>query len=231
MPQIGAAAAGLLGTPVPVLLADACALLDIIRAPARNSAPHLLAVQKVASALTATPPGCQVVTASITRKEFTDHREEERKRLAKHIDDLEQTAAQFHQACQAVTIPVSASGFVAAGLPAALLNLAQGLLDSSVTLDPDNPTLARAYQRVIDSRRPAQHGAIKDSVMLEEYLELTRQLRAGGFTLPIVFLSSNPDDFCEGGARALHPDLQAEFAPLNLGFCMVWPAAVQQLGL
>jgi hypothetical protein len=66
-------------------------------------------------------------------------------------------------------------------------------------------------------------------MMVEEFLELCRRLRAGGFAQPLVLLTSNPHDFCHGTRRTLHPELEAEFTAVNLLFCMNWPQATRLL--
>jgi len=69
-------------------------------------------------------------------------------------------------------------------------------------------------------------------MLLEEYLELTRQLRAARFEMPVVLLTSNTNDFGGGaGGPTLHPRLAAEFDPLGIGFTCTWGHAARELGL
>jgi hypothetical protein len=72
---------------------------------------------------------------------------------------------------------------------------------------------------------------MKDSVMIEEFLELLRQVRASGFAAPAVFLTSNTDDFCETDKKTLHADLERDFTPLNIQFATLWPKAHQMLAI
>lgn len=234
MPSVGTIAAALVSAPAPVLLLDACALLDIIRAPRRSQADHLRAVSRVLQAASASPARCVLVTASITRKEFDDHAAEEVNQLGKHLQGLQDQAIEFETACQhaGITSAPAASAFTATSLPAVLESLARSVLGAAISIDGELRFRNLATQRAIDGRRPSRHGAVKDPLMLEEYLELCRVVRSGGFASPVVFLSSNPADFCQDkSASHLHSDLAAEFTPLALGFAAVWPRAAQLLSI
>jgi hypothetical protein len=71
-----------------------------------------------------------------------------------------------------------------------------------------------AYDRISANIRPARRGkdSAKDCLILETYLEVVTRLRAGGFTEPVAFLTTNSDDYGERGIpNRLHPDLAADF--------------------
>jgi hypothetical protein len=231
MAPISDVAANLLSAPAPLLLLDACALLDLIRAPVRR-APWQLPPALRLDALTATPSGpCQLLRASITAREFSDHSAEAQQQLEQYLQDLHDRTTELQQVFGLLLPPFTAPAFSPSPLPGALADLAQRLLARSTPLDQDPATHQRAYQRVLDKRRPSRRGEIKDAVMVEEYLELCRRLRAGGFPSSAVFLSSNTNDFCEGSARALHTELAADFTDAGLAFCKSWPEALQTLGM
>lgn len=59
-------------------------------------------------------------------------------------------------------------------------------------------------------RRPSHDGHVKDSIHFEHYLEFARQLRAGGFTAPVLFVSKNRKDYWDGDKPRIHPDLEPE---------------------
>jgi hypothetical protein len=65
---------------------------------------------------------------------------------------------------------------------------------------------------------------MKDCVIVEEYLELTRQLRAIGFTKKCVFCTSNVNDY-----GPPHPALVTDFAAVNLIFTTNLPWAVHEI--
>ena len=68
--------------------------------------------------------------------------------------------------------------------------------------------------------------------MLETYLEAAAELRQRGLAAPIVFLSSNVQDYTVAPARnLLHPEIQAEFAPLNMAYATGHGMAKRLLGV
>ena len=71
MASIGDVANRLLASPVPVLLADTCVLLDIVRVPRLAIAQHLRAVNAIRQSAADAPPRCALVTASIAEKSST----------------------------------------------------------------------------------------------------------------------------------------------------------------
>jgi hypothetical protein len=84
-------------------------------------------------------------------------------------------------------------------------------------------------QRVVAKTPPSkQGGEVKDCVIVEECLELTRQLRANGFARKCVFCTSNMDDY-GGPSGGLHPTLATEFAAVGLAFTSNLPWAVHEI--
>jgi hypothetical protein len=75
---------------------------------------------------------------------------------------------------------------------------------------------------LIASRLPARKkgtGA-KDSVIVEHAIELSNQLRVGGFAQPCVFVSSNTSDFASPSSTAVHPHLAADFTAAQLSYAI-----------
>jgi hypothetical protein len=68
----------------------------------------------------------------------------------------------------------------------------------------------------------------KDSTIVEECLEVSRQLQAAGFSPKRVFCTSNRNDYCEKGSR-LHSTLAADFGAAGLGFATSLPWAVNEI--
>ena len=92
----------------------------------------------------------------------------------------------------------------------------------------------RAYSRVMHARAPARKGkdSLADCVVLETYVEAAAELRQRGLTAPIVFLSSNVQDYTLAPARnVLHPDIQAEFTPINMAYATGHGMAKRLLGI
>ncbi|HVA49772.1 MAG TPA: hypothetical protein VNH11_25620 [Pirellulales bacterium] len=94
----------------------------------------------------------------------------------------------------------------------------------------DQACLDRAVARLIAKRRPSHQKEIKDSMNLEQSLELSGRLQNAAFAPARVFVSSNTNDFAAGAtSAAVHPDLQGEFAAAGLEFFTSLRAALGSL--
>ena len=88
-----------------------------------------------------------------------------------------------------------------------LFDLSKQLLDSSIVLNADPGCASRGVGRVVAKAPPSkQGGEVKDCVIVEERLEVTRQARALGFAKKGVLCTSNRDDY-GGPTGGLHPTL------------------------
>lgn len=72
---------------------------------------------------------------------------------------------------------------------------------------------------------------MKDCVVIETYLEAIRDLREGGLTAPVVFVSSNTKDYAEAPGSRLRAELATEFAPLSIEYASTWDLAKHLLGV
>jgi hypothetical protein len=98
-------------------------------------------------------------------------------------------------------------------------------------LKEDRECVMRALHRVKWKRRPSHTKEIKDSIHLENYLELARRLRASGYLEPILFVSTNKKDFWAADKPDPHPDLAEELADAGLEFIGELPIALRRLGI
>jgi hypothetical protein len=112
-----------------------------------------------------------------------------------------------------------------------LRTLSETLRHASLLLDKDDVALSRAFDRVVDSRRPAKKGGkgAKDAAILEHAVRLVTELRSARFTGRCVFVSSNTSDFATANTMNLHPDLKPDFVPINLDYAASLNAAVALL--
>jgi len=69
---------------------------------------------------------------------------------------------------------------------------------------------------------------VKDCTILEEYLEVSRQVRQAGFAKKLVFCTSNTKDYCQTGG-GLFPALAAEFQTVGLVFTHDLPWAAHEV--
>jgi hypothetical protein len=231
MPSIAAAEAQLRADDRPILFLDTCILLDVIRATYRCLAGCIQSAADLHGMLTAAPPQCALVVASIVSTEWGDNASTVRDEVRAHLVKIQDQARHFHDACNTLGIAVTFGRpfYSGAGLADRLYDLSRLLLDCSLRLDPDAGCTSRGVARVVTKTPPSkQGGEVKDCVIVEECLELTRQLRAHGFARKCVYCTSNKDDYGAPGS-GLHPILAAEFATAGLVFTANLPWAVHEV--
>jgi hypothetical protein len=78
--------------------------------------------------------------------------------------------------------------------------------------ESDQACVDRALHRLINKIRPSHRKEVKDSMNLEQCLELSRRLQGAGFTRSRVWVSSNTNDFAQPNNSHLPADLQGDFA-------------------
>ncbi len=231
MPTIADASASILRNPAPVLMIDTCILVDIIRAPQR--AAKLRGCIKGAVELRrmalASPPECYLVIGSFVGIEWTKHADRTRIDLEEHLRALDEGFNHYREACGHLQIDSGIKttlNYVA--LPQALYELSLDLRNSAIDLDAQDEIRLKAFARAADNIPPSRKGGeIKDSTILEECLEICRNLRAAGFGDRLVYCTSNTADYCD--VNKIHAQIEAEFLPLTIDFVTSLPWAVNQL--
>lgn len=218
---------------LPVLCLDTCTALDLVRNPARDGIePH----ERTAAVglLAAVEQGRLVaLTAEQVDLEIVDN-----------LPSVEDEAARGLRKLKTQVLRVDALDGVYGGT--GRLNLdhlddhvvrARGIFDRwtacARSARPGTDVAARAFGRVSQGRTPARKGkeSMKDCVVVETYLEAVAVLRTAGLVVPIVFASSNVNDYTNGAGSRLRADLALDFATLNLGYASNWAAAKHSLGV
>ncbi len=233
MPSIADVAAQVQTGGLPVLFADTCSLVDVIRAPIRpdqlkkcvDAAVELLQI------LTAIPRQCVLVVASHVPGEWAAHAGDEADNLRNRLAQLDEDADRFHEIAGlvGVTPPFARPAYGNLPLADRLKDLSRSLLDSALRLDPDNDCKIRAADRAAAYIPPSRKGGeVKDSTIFEEYLAVCRALEAAGFGRRKVFCTSNTRDYCETGTRPF-PNLAIDYANVGLQFAATLPWAVNEL--
>jgi hypothetical protein len=221
MPSIGDAVSRLQTADLPVLFADTCCLLDVIRAPMRPAklSGCVQAAVELSRFLSDSPARCRLVLPSFVQGEWLDHAASEQAKLKNHFAQLDDFATDFHDTCSflAISTTFGRPDYANAGLANRLFDLSKSLSDSAIHLEPQDDTNMRAFGRAIRCTPPSKKGGeVKDCTILEECLEVCRQLRAAAFVRNLVFCTSNTDDYCEG--KTLHPAIAKDFTPIGLAF-------------
>lgn len=220
---------------LPVVCIDTCSLLDIIRDPSRDtSLPHNATA--ALALLQAMESGTALVglLADQVRQEFGTH-------LQEIVDEADRGLSKLRGHIERVDGLVSAfSSPVRTDLrhwDAHVTSATAALhrwIAASVAAPQSQDVPMRAYSRVMHARAPARKGkdSLPDCVVLETYVEAAAELRQRGLTAPIVFLSSNVQDYTVAPARnVLHPDIQTEFTPINMAYATGHGMAKGLLGI
>lgn len=221
------------GLNEPVLCVDTCILLDIVREITRdsNSQGNARAALKLINAAE-TGKRLTVLIAEIVKMELAEN-------LASVEDAGEKALAKFIK--QAKRMHEVAEVFGAVGvLQVAHLeghgSRARVVLDrwtqAAIQVPNNDQVKIRALNRVMHNRTPARRGkdSTKDCWVVEAYLEAAGQLREAGLTKPIVFASSNTQEFFPNNA-GFPPDIAADFNKVHLQYEPNLGAAMHRLGL
>lgn len=109
--------------------------------------------------------------------------------------------------------------------------LIQDISDVALELDIQNEILGLAHKRESEKKYPAKIN-VKDTVIIEEYFDLSSKLRNKEFGKSIVFLTSNYKDYSdEENKNIIHNDMKSEFDRFDIEYCRNWHHAARALGL
>ncbi|HET6882428.1 MAG TPA: hypothetical protein VFI31_19840 [Pirellulales bacterium] len=234
MPAIAAVVADLVAHPRPLVCLDTCDLLDIIQCVAEGKARRLEHVRRLLDTLPLRPDAVKFVVSYLVPVEWTQHKASIVAEVEATMRKVDEAIADIHLAWQYTSSPLTgpAPSYAGAGLSAALATLADRVLAWATVLDKEDGCIANALDRVHQKSRPSHKGAVKDSIHLEHYLELSGQLQASNFPSRRVFVSGNKSDFCAAKDNpAIHPDLAPQLAAVGLEFFHSLEAAMGSLGI
>ena len=216
--------------PVPVLIVDSCNFLDLFRVTLPNEdnekgrrveLPELAAAQRILEELTLPKPSLQLVVPELIPREVAENTDRIvapafRTWLDAH-DVNQQWVADAAATIGAAPPPVNPVGPFE--LSTHFQTFSERLLATATVLDRDLPCLLRAVERVVAKRRPSHRKELKDSMNLEQTLELCRQLAIGdSYEHSLCFVSSNTRDFADKDGSRIHADLKAEFDAVSLKY-------------
>jgi hypothetical protein len=222
----------LLSVGLPVLFVDTCSILDIMRDPTRDSAkPHEMqaAIDLVCAAEANT---VNFFMAEQVALEFATHdlkvQDEAKQKLKKTCEQIERInrlAAVFGATNNVNLSHLDDHVTRARAVVERWLAMLQ-------TINPSQDAPGRAYARLNANKAPARQGkeSSKDCLVYETISEKAAAIRAKNCSAPIVFLSSNTNDYCTAGG-VLKPDIVSEFGQLDLKYAPNMSAAKHLLGL
>lgn len=225
-------AAGLVMLAEPVLCFDTCSLLDIMRDPSRDTVrvPDRIAGLELLEAAEAGRLQCflpEQVATEFNEHDLSTQDEAERaiKRLQEQVDRINALDAVYGTA-NAVDLAHLDDH----------IGRARGIVDRWLArlkvFKPGDGAPAKAFARVNTATPPATKGkeSSKDCLVYETVLELASGLRKARTATPIVFLSSNTNEYLLE-RKSLKPEIAAEFAPLKVDYAQNMSLAKHLLGL
>ena len=207
-----------------VLLLDTCAILDIVRAISRNSSSELCSAKVFLDRRNAGNIDCKIVLPSVVQREYDEHIESTSKLLDsffKRLSDLQNELINAQSAFGQKTISCYSD---ADGLTTQILSLTTDIIKNSIHILEQDDLHAAASKRVIECKPPATRGKqeLKDCLIVEECLEVCRQLQQKGESTALYFLSSNTKDFCIAKTKKMRCELATEFNQCGLEYCYSW---------
>ena len=220
---------------MPVLCIDTCSLLDIIRDPNRETAlPHNAVAAMALVQMMESGTSVTCLLADQVRKELTAHQQVVTDEAARGMDKLRENIERVDGLVSAFSPPVRTDIRHWRNHVANASALLQRWIGSCVSAPQSPDVPMRAYNRALQARAPARKGkeSLADCVVLETYLEAATELRQRGMKTPIVFLSSNVQDYASPPSRSvLFPDLKSEFDSIGMAYATGHGMAMSLLGL
>ncbi len=208
-------------SPAPVVLIDTCTVLDVIRAPQRESTQVISAASNMTSRALVNPKQLWVVATELIDTEWKDNCQKVEDELTTHIKKIDSQLSDLRIAANYLhpVNPVERLTFGGLQLPMQLRRVAQSLLDSAILIAEEDNYILLARNRVRRGEPPAQKGKqeYKDCEIIEHYLAFCKELRNKGLQEKCVFTSSNTQDYCDS-KKKLHLSLKTDFDALGLEY-------------
>lgn len=214
-----------------VLFLDTCSILDIIRALKRNKVEAIQDANYIMQNIKSGSINCKIVLFSLLEKEFNDNVNSPVKDLKKYFMGVSDASKSFYDANKIFGNKYGFCNFSENPLTKQVISLASEFIDEAVFIENDAKLELAAYRRATNNKPPASKGKPenKDCLLVEEYLEVCRQLKQKNINVPLLLYSSNTSDFCDVKNKALKQELIQEFQANGLTFCYSWDNVLSEL--
>lgn len=218
--------------PAPVLFLDTCTILDVLRAPCRES----IAVEEISAAMTLIrmngqpTPGVWLVTNETVHGEWTANLDTVKTELERESKKIERLRSRLVDAVDIVYGRAHEVGHRIEHLELSehLENLSRRLLSVSQKVKIVDSHSLNAMNRVRKYMAPAGRGKqeAKDCEIFEAFLDVGRTLRSKGFANSISFVTANTDDY--GKPTEPKNPLEAELLAINARYIgsLTWALSV-----
>ncbi|GLQ99059.1 hypothetical protein [Dyella mobilis] len=224
----------LVGLGAPILCVDTCTILDVMRDITRESIKiHDVKAGLALLASAETRKDLVVLVANQVMAELDVHLTEIEQEAATKLTRFRVQAQRIHD----IATEFGASGALQTQHLHGHVVRARAALDRWVAVAKPAPgndgITARAFARVNAPRTPARKGkdSMKDCVVVETYLEAAQELRTAGLTAPIVFASSNTNEYYVSAGSHLSSDIAADFLAVRMNYAPNFGAAKHNMGL
>lgn len=218
--------------PAPVLFLDTCTILNVLRAPCRET----IAVEEISAALALIrlngqpTPGVWLVTNETVHGEWNDNLDTVKTELERESKRIERLRSRLVDAVDIVYGRTHEVGHRVEHLKLSehLENLSRQLVSVSQKVKIAESHSVNAMNRVIRCLAPACRGKqeAKDCQIYEAFLDVGRTLRTRGFADSICFVTANSDDY--GKPTEPKNPLEAELLGINAQYVgsLSWALAV-----
>jgi hypothetical protein len=227
------------GPPAPIIFIDTCVFLDLFRAdesqtkvPYEPRAPHreIRDAADLLALVNATPEAAHLIVPELVPREYSDHATAVQAQFGKWTELHDKNQDWLREASLSVALTLPAPHSVHPyNLASLLRGLADNLLAKAQVLERDQTCVDRALHRLINKIRPSHKKEVKDSMNLEQCLELSRRLQAAGFPRSRVWVSSNINDFAQPNSSLIHAELQGDFTAAGLKYSTSLRVAISRL--
>ena len=213
----------ILAADTPVLCLDTCSMLDLIRAPARDTGVSSIeAAVFLLKKAEANPKEVTIVIMQQVSDEVHRHMEHikvEVNRALEKIDLSNERVAALHQVVGIA--PPAVERFATLDYAGSAENIIGRLNNAAIIID-DQRFDQVAHRRMRNALRPASQGknSFADCIIFTAFVELAKRSRAEGFEKDLILLTSNTTDFADHTKRAVHPEILAELeaGEVSLGY-------------
>jgi hypothetical protein len=217
---------------VPVLCIDTCSILDIMRDPTRDTVrPHdrQAAIDLV---IAAEAGNLMCFIAEQVAIEFADHDQSVQDEAERSLRKMRAQIERINKLSAVYGAPGIANLAHLDDHVARARSVVGRLLVKLDKVIPGPSVPAKAFARMNAGIAPGRRGkeSSKDCLVYETYLELVAALRGSGVASPIVFLSSNTNEyFTDSGI--LRAPIAVDFGKLSIDYAPNMSAAKHMLGL
>lgn len=236
MTRISDAVNRVVASPAPVIILDTCNLLDLFRRDSAERKPRAPAAEIRTAAellwtMSTQVDAIHLVVPELVPRELEDHADRIEREFEGWLALHDENQQWLAEAASTLGIRLGAAPAVhPLGFQNRCRGLADDLLARAIVLDRDQVALDRAIRRLINKVRPSHKKEVKDSMNLEQALELCNRLRSRGFSHPVAFISSNRNDFAASSTSTqIHPDLQDAFSAVSMDYFTCLRDAVWEL--